>query len=420
LAEEQITLDWPRIDEATVVARVTRYSSLRGVERAILPSVRRRKLLPTTLLGAELLGRLQKLLEQVRADAFEFEDQIEAAEEALADIDDGLQRYTQQLLDIIHETSVDKLRTTLPTVVESWRSEVADLLDLCLKHAPGVLCGESQNRIDLLVTLLSRRRVRGVAVLQCDPSKVTPGIARRCGARDASSDYHGFDYARSFREATMELLTLDESEEIIERMRGIKAELGPHFFDREVLRALVGFNIAVENRRRELWELGQQQDLALEQTLRALTELDSEAPEVANTARLRGALGSPGMRALEDAIRERLTGEDQAAQIARRLAEQVDLSRLDEPDVNALIHPGEDLTSALTRAAVVVGLTLRDLPSLTERLHELDIDVTRMKTDWVKELDRALQTAIQTLTLAGRSAEATRLSRTRMRFLSGA
>jgi len=420
LAEEPKSQDWPRIDEASVVARVTRYSSLRGVERALLPSVRRRKLLPTTLVGTELIGRLQKLLVRIRADGFEFEDQFEDAENALTQIDEALHRYTQQLLDMIHETPIDKLRATLPRVVVVSSSEVADLLDLCLVHAPGILTGASQNRIDLLVTLLSRQRIRGIAILKLDPSKVTPGIARRCGARDAIADYHSLDYARIFRDATMELLSLNDLKEISERMRGIKAELGAHFFDREVLRALVTFNVAVENRMRELCELERQQDLTLERTLRALTELDDEAPEVANTARLRGALGSPGMRALEEAIRERLTGADHAAEVARRLANNIDLSRLDEPDVKALIHPAEDLTSALTRAAVVVGLTLRDLPSLTERLHELDIDVTRMKTDWVKELDRALQTAIQTLTLAGRSEQAMRLARTRMRFLSGA
>jgi hypothetical protein len=419
LAEEPNTQDWPRIEEASVVARVTRYSSLRGVERALLPSVRRRKLLPTTLVGTEVLGRLQALLVRVRADAFEHEDEIEDAENALAEIDDGLERYTQQLLDLIYETSIEKLRATLPAVVDVSSNEVADLLDLCLVHAPGVLTGDSRNRIDLLVTLLSRQRIRGVAILQCDPSKVTPGVARRCGARDAVADYHGFDYARIFRDATMELLGLNDVSEILERMRGIKAELGSHFFDRDVLRAMVTFNVAVENRTRELYALEHQQDAAVERTLRALTELDDEAPEVATTARLRGALGSPGMRALEEAIRARLTGNDHTADVARRLAENIDLSRLDEPDVKALIHPADDLTSTLTRAAVVVGLTLRDLPSLTARLHELDIDVSHMKTDWVKELDRALQTAIQTLTLAGRSGQAMRLSRTRMRFLSG-
>jgi hypothetical protein len=320
---------------------------------------------------------------------------------------------------MIRATPVRTLRAILPRVVDASRSEVAAVLDLCLQDPSLVPTGEAQNRVDFLVTLLSRQRIRGVTTLKCDPSKVTREIARRCGARDPVADYASHEFARLFREATMELLDLDHLDEIIARMHGVKAELGACFFDRDVLRALVAYNVAADNRYRELFELEHRKDLAIERTLRALTELDSEVPEIANTARLRGALGSPGMRALEEAIRERLTGSDQSVDIARKLAEHIDLSALDAPDVDALIHPEDDLTGALTRAAVVVGLTLRDLPSLTARLHELDIDVTRMKTDWVKELDQALQAAIQTLTLAGRSAQATRLSRTRMRFLSG-
>jgi hypothetical protein len=419
LAEEPSTLDWPRIEEASVVARVTRYSCLRGVERALLPSVRRRRQLPTTVLGVDLLGRLQKLLERVRANAFADEVDVEEAEVALAEIDETLENYSSQLLAMIRETPLSELSSSLPSVVDTSRSEVVALLDLCLDDAAPGPSGESQKRIDFLITLLSKQRIRGVATLKCDPSKVTIGVARHCGAHDAIADYRGIEYARIFRDATMELLGLDNLNEIIARIDGVKQELGDCLFDREVLRALVAFNLAAENRFRELFELEHLQDLALDRTLRALTELDSEAPEIAQTARLRGALGSPGMRALEEAIRERLSGTDRATDVARRLARSIDLSRLEGTDVDALVNPEEDLTGALTRAAVVVGLTLRDLPSLTERLHELDIDVTRMKTDWVKELDQALQSAIQTLTLAGRSEEAMRLSRTRMRFLSG-
>ena len=66
-----------------------------------------------------------------------------------------------------------------------------------------------------------RRGVRGVATLKCDPSKVTIGVARHCGAHDAIADYRGIEYARIFRDATMELLGLDNLNEIIARIDGV-------------------------------------------------------------------------------------------------------------------------------------------------------------------------------------------------------
>lgn len=408
------------LDEACVVARVTRYSSLRGVERALLPSVRKRVLLPTTRLGARLLGQLQALLEQIRACSRPTAEQAESLLLELAEVDEALERFAGSLTAMIRDTPLAQLRSTLPDLLERSRGEVGALLDLWLEsfapEADGV-----PFKIDFLVTLLARQRVGGIALLGGDPSRVTPGVARLCDEHEADPDYRAPELARLFRDAHIELLGLDDLEEIIDRMRTVKSRLGRCLFDRDVLRAVVSYNIAADNRFRELLDLESRKDAVVERTLNALNQLDHAAPadEPRPSAELPEALNSPGMRALEEALRDRLTRHDRDPEIARRLAESIDLSHLDPTGMEALLHPREDLGHTLTRAAIVVGLALRDLPSLRERLGDLDIDVSRMKTDWVRELDEALQAAIETLARSGRSDQAARLSTTRMRYLSG-
>jgi len=375
------------VDEAAVVARVTRYSSLRGVERALLPSVRSRVQLPTTALGADLLGRLQSLLEHVRhADTASPEARARAGEE-LVRIDEALSSFSAALTARIEETPIAQLRATLPGIVDRWRGEVASLLDLCLESFVPRTDGPAPCRIDFLVTLLARQRVGDVSTLRCDPCTVSPGLRRRC--TDDADDERAAALARRFREARIELLSTDAVDGVVEGMRAVKSELGGCLFDKDVLRELVSYNIAADNRFRELFELEQSRDAAIERTLRALAALDLAAPGGAGGPDACGPDSLPGVRALEDALAARPGG----------------LGR-------------DDLADALTRAAVLVGLALRDLPSLIERLRALDVDVSRMKTDWVGELDGALQTAITALAKSGRNEQAARLARTRMRYLS--
>ena len=407
-----------RLDEAAVIARVTRYSNLRGVERALLPSVRRRIRLPTTHLGSAILVRLQRLLEQLRRrDERDRVVLVRAARE-LEQLDEALADFAAALTRMVDEMPIAQLRATLQTMLDRSRGEVAALLDLCLETFVPVDDGEPPHKVDYLVTLLARQRVGEVAVLRCDPCAVTPGVAARCAAEDASPDLRAAEFARLFRDAQIELLGADDLEEIVQRMRKLKGRLGACWFDRDVLRAIVGYNVAAENRFRELYELEHRRDAAIERTLRALSELDLATPGRERPSASPADADAPGMRALEEALRDRLATRAPEGSLLRRLAESIDLDGLEADESAASGDGGADPTDVLTRAAVLVGLALRDLPSLTARLRELDVDVSSMETRWVRELDDALRAAIEALAKSGRAERAARLARTRMRYLS--
>lgn len=396
------------VDEASVVGRVTRYSSLRGVERALLPSVRRRVRLPTTRLGSSILARLQSLLELARSGTGAHDDEARAAACELDRVDETLDEFATALTTMIDETPIAQLRSTLPPLLDRSRNEVASLLDLRLESFVPSGDGEPPAKIDFLVTLLSRQRVGELSTLGCDPCRVTAGVSRLCAEADADADYHAPEFSRLFRDARIELLGVDDLDPIIRRMRQVKGRLGPSLFDRDVLRAIVCYNIAAENRFRELFQLEHRRDAAIERTLHALSQLDGAAlrleptpaaPDVEDTPH------APGLRALEEALRERLSTREPRPQ-----DKDEDCSSADEQSDGA--------SDVLTRAAVLVGLAQRELPSLTERLRELDIDVSAVETDWVRELDAALQAAIRALSKSGRPDQAAQLARTRMRYLS--
>lgn len=421
VAQQQPAEPAADLDESSVVARVTRYSNLRGVERALLPSVRSRVRLPTTHLGADLLGRLQSLLESARRTDGDDPDAARRARHDLALVDRTLDAFSRALVDLIGETSVGQLRSTLPPLLERSRGEVVALLDLCLDHFVPPDDGAVLHKIDYMITLLSRQRIGRVSTLQCDPCSVSPGVRRRCALAGRSADEGADRFARQFRDARIELLAIDELDGIIERMRKFKTRLGLALFDPDVLRAVVSYNIAADNRFRELFDLEHTRGVAVERSLRALAELDKAIPDLPCETRcddVLDALPSPGMRALEEALRDRLAGRPHDEDLARRLAASIQAATADAAGGTTSLPSEGDLDDALARAAALVGLALRDLPSLTARLRELEIDFTRVETDWIRELDEALQAAITALALSGRTERAARLSRTRMRYLS--
>lgn len=409
------------LDETSVVARVARYSSLRGVERALLPSVRSRVRLPTTRIGADLLVRLQALVETSRGGQPGGGDPAGHARREFARVDEALDAFAAALVELIDETPIAQLRSTLPPLLERSRGEIVALLDLCLDSSTATSDATPPFKIDYLITLLSQQKIGRVSMLRSDPCSVSPGVRARCALQTRRADDGTEQSSRLFRDAQIELLSAEELDGIVGRMRDVKARLGATFFDTDVLRAVVSYNIAADNRFRELFDLEHTKDAAIERSLRALTELDNAIPDPARTASgddASSALSSPGMRALEEALRDRLAGRPHDEDLARRLAASIEAATLDAAGATPAPQIEGDLGDTLSRAAAVVGLALRDLPSLTARLRELDIDVSRVKTSWIRELDEALQAAITALAKSGRAERAAHLSRTRMRYLS--
>ena len=350
---EVVRLGQARVDEKAVVRLINRYSSLRAAERALRPSVRDRRSLPTAALGRDLVATLQSHLEQVRALGAREDEEPSCVEEEVEQVWTSLRVIEAELADfvvklgaIIKSTPIAQLRSTLPAVAAQYRAEAKALLDICLEVTDFET--EPPFLVDYLITVLSSATTGGHRAIRYDPAQISPGVVSRCAEYEASFSTEGAERAsltsRALRNATMEVLVIDELEGMVGPMRELKRELGESFFDRDVLRSIVHYNVSVGNRFHTLFELEREQDVAAERTIAALEALDEVATGDAEVyvGYLEPPFASLGLRALEDALRLRLSGREPEAGAARDIVQKVDIDQLSEAEVEAFVDGARD------------------------------------------------------------------------------
>ncbi|MCG8589966.1 MAG: hypothetical protein MJE66_11815 [Proteobacteria bacterium] len=337
-------------------------------------------------------------------------------------IDATLAQFSADLIECLDQIPLAQLRATLPTVAEYHREEVLALLDLCLEGPTGDGSFDHHPRlavVDYLVTLLATRETRDLRVLRCDPCRVTPLVAQWCEARQLlASDPEMTEIEQALRAAVAEIAEVSNVEPVVRRMRALKLQLGARLFVPTILRAVVDYNVAVGNRGQELMDQTRHEDAVMERASRALEAIQRQHTRTPDAARrIRSVFESPGVAALEDAISTRLQGAEPEPGLAAKVAATVDVSGLEDEELRAFTETPEEGASMLVRAAIVVGLALRDLPALQDKLHRLEIDVDALSEAWVHELNSALGGAVRTLAAAGNQREAEQLARTQARFL---
>lgn len=261
-------------DPKDLASRITRYSNLRAAERAVAPTVRSRSGLPSYHVGRGLLEDLQALRAALLdGDALHRDNPIAAQ---LSGVDGDLDDFSASLCKVIEATPMVQFRATLPGTVEQAREEAEALLDLCLE--PGRPGAWPRALIDYVTTLLAVSNTeRGTKVIQCDPCEVTARLAAlsREQARQSSGELERA--CKALRDAAIELLSHDDLEPTIRRMRDLKDELGDAMLHPEVLRAVVAYNVATHNRLLEILSAAREFDRAADEALESLRALDRVA-----------------------------------------------------------------------------------------------------------------------------------------------
>jgi hypothetical protein len=189
-------------------------------------------------------------------------------EAQLEEIDAKLFRFSDQLSLVVKRTPLAQLRATLPFVAQSFPAEAAALLDLCISTTDFEL--EDPYLIDYLVTLLATDQVGGHRTLKCDPVTVSSGVtaqSQRHQQERGTDDPVAQRAARLLRDAAMEVSSASGIEPLVTRVRELKREIGLAFFDQDVLRSIVQYNMAVANRFELLSEQERSQDEAMQGTL---------------------------------------------------------------------------------------------------------------------------------------------------------
>jgi hypothetical protein len=389
-----------------VVRRINRYSTLRGAERALSPSIRLSEAGEPDGPGVDLLVKLRKLLLDVRAVGGPTPD----LPERLDEVDAQLAAMTDRVRARLTSTSMAHLRSTLPLIARDARGEASALLDFCIDDA-GV-APEHAPLVEYLVTLLSCSQDRGAQIVRCDPTRVTASVERLCHRARSEADGESDRAARELFRAAFEVTGLRDLVPLVRRMRNVKSELGDRLFTTEVLRNAVAYNVAVANRIEVLMEIERLRD---ERERRLLDELRAlDAAEAGGDARRNpSVLDSPGFHSVCEAVRDRLTGVEPVPGPSAKIASQVDVSRFGAEAVRAFGDAHDEGAAPLLRAALVLGGILETEAALDDHWRALEIDPTTPERVWADELDHTLAAAADQLSACGRNSEAGALSRAR-------
>lgn len=403
-----------------VIERINRFSTLRAAERALKPSVRRRRELPSASVGRDLLVRLRHLLAHTRGKRTREENAPPAAAE-LARIDERLDLFSRQLRATADRSPMAQLRATLPSIAYEHPEEVAALLDLCLEGDASP--ATRLPLVDYLVTLLASDHGYTRKSLIRDPSEVSRQVAARCRRLANEPEEVGLEIAQTFDRAIREVAELDNLEEIVQRMRVYKAKLDGRIFIPSVLRSVVAYNLAVSNRIEALLDRERERARAAEAMFLALDALDALELQERGEDRCDAApsaLDSPALITLHEALCDVLSGYKLPEGPAAKLATSFDVAALDDHEVRAFTEPDAscELTGRLLRLTVTAGLARQALSNMSDALQELEVDASSLTDHWVPELTRRLDEAIEHLAATGQLALAEQLRASQQRHLA--
>jgi hypothetical protein len=182
-----------------------------------------------------------------------------------------------------------------------------------------------------------------------------------------------------------------------------------------VLRCVVGYNVAARNHFEERRRLGRERDSAIDDELGPIAASEDRAAPAAPAAL--PAHDSPGVLAVQEAIRRRLIGADPIAGPAARIADALDLSWLEKSDREAFLDVQADGILRVVRMTVVLGHLAMALPTHPAELEALGLDGDRIDA-WICDLGDEVQREINTLIHANSYAGALHLGDTKSRFLA--
>jgi hypothetical protein len=404
------------VTKEDVLERVRRFAVLRGAQRALAPSSLEE--MPQADLDAvrgirERLGALVLRFEaRDRAAPPAAPDGAELArdQDELASLDGALQGFARILLGRLESIALSQLRASVSVASPQERTEALALLELCLEGEPG--SPRLLHVVDFLITLLCATRQGGVWLLATDPANLNEALRRRCwSAAPCGPDLESM-IARRFQDASLALARGGDVAAVVSDISDYKQRIASFYFVPGVLRCIVGYNVAARNHFEERRRLGRERDSAIDDELGQPEDAAAPARPAALPAH-----ESPGVLAVQEAIRRRLMGADSIAGPAARIADALDVSWLETSDREAFLEVQESGILRVVRMTVVLGHLAMVLPTHPTDLEALGLDAEQLDA-WICDLGEEVQREINALIHANSYAGALRLGDTKSRFLA--
>jgi len=322
---------------------------------------------------------------------------FEGLEEKLASFERALRRAAGVV-------SVAQLRATVPTQLRQDHHGVLALLDLLLGAAPEGEEGASAfiPSIDYLLTVLCKSGGAAASGHPRDPVTLTPRVQSLC--ERATEDYDErlpSMEAEFFTAADAVAAGACQADALLRSLACQKAELGSRYFTPSVLRAIVTYNIAMEER---IEEEGRD------------TQPERHANEPEDPKRPRSVFETQGLRAIAKALRRRDVGGESGPSAIDQLAWSLDLGALSAREHEALMADSVGHAKDLEGTTVLIGLLRASAPKLASA----GIAAEDRMESWTRELDTAVTLEIKRRVGTQEYASASALSTLKTRFLDPA
>jgi hypothetical protein len=410
--EEAVVADAP-VTQEDVHRRVRRFAVLRAAQRALDPSHT----------GDAELGVIRGLREELVALTRHFEGGASDArsappiDDALHGVDAALDGYSRTLLERVQATPLSQLRASLASESHEERVEVTALLELCLaaERTPSRFL----RVVDLLVTMLSVGWRGGRWVVEFDPANLNDVVRNRCwqaGHVDTSVESRIVD---RFRAAAERVESGSDAAAVMKEMSAYKVDVASFYFVPAILRCIVGYNVAARNYFEERMRRGRELDAEINDELGSFAPLSESDPRVCSKApqHTLPPHESPGVLAVQEAIRKRLAEVTGPEGPAERIAARLDLGWLESDERNALLAPSDDGIRCTIRMTVVLGHLAMCLPDHPDDFASLGLKVPHLDA-WICELGEEVQSEIDTLIQGNAYDGAVRLGDIKSRFLA--
>ena len=416
-----------------VLERVRSFAALRGAQRALEPSACAPGALPAPERWREIRERLGALSKCLARGGEPAPGDPELRPE-LAEIDLRLAELKQELLAALEGIPLSQLRATLPTTFLEYSDEVVALLDLCVGTENG---RAGRDRItEYLVTMIASEQCAGVRRMVRDPVQVSPALTLYSNALGDALDPHTdpVQVAQTFDDAAQRLQEATNVSPVLAEIRELKQGLGESVFSPSILRAVVGYNLAVWNRHEDLldqtrtddWIADSELILSIEVeldddetlTLSGIDGRDPVAPtpavvEPRETTQERADSQREGIARVEGAIAGRLRGETNDSELLSEIIGGLELSEREEQAFSSGATPIDELI----RSMVATGIAIRRLPTLGSRYVELGLRPTVLQSDWVRKLNEQVRQTTKQQIAQGAYADAREISATKHRYL---
>ncbi len=409
-----------------VLERVRSFAALRGAQRALEPSAPSPGALPAAERWREIRERLGALSRRLARGGEPAPGDPELRPE-LADIDLQLAELKQELLAALEGIPLSQLRATLPTTFLEYSDEVVALLDLCVGTESG---RAGRGRItEYLVTMIASEQCAGVRRMARDPVQVSPALTLYSNALgdalDPDTDPVGI--AQTFDDAAQRLQEATNVSAVLAEIRELKQSLGESIFSPSILRAVVGYNLAVWNRHEDLLDQTRTDDWIADSELILSIEVELEddedetltliptpaAVEPREAPQERLDSQREGIGRVEGAIARRLRGETIESELLSEIIRGLELSEREERAFSSGTTPIDELI----RSMVATGIAIRRLPTLGSKYTELDLRPAVLQSDWVRKLNEQVRQTTKQQIAQGAYSDAREISATKHRYL---